>query len=266
MIEATEYEEVTQIRMSRYPELQPPTFVSAYLVDGLLIDTGLAYTAEELADFLKDKVVKKVVNTHHHEDHIAGNALLKERYGTKLLAHPLAVNKINQPATLYPYQQEVWGYPTPSQVEKVGNHVTTPNFRFKVIHTPGHDRDHICLFEKSKGWLFTGDLFATTHPTVARSHEDQWQIIADLKKLKKLAPRVMFTAPVARIIIEPAVVLEQTIQYLEDLGRKITELNRNGLSSVEITQQIFGSDDVFAEFTQQQFSSLNVVKSFLKES
>lgn len=264
MLIATEYEGVTQIRMSRYSDLRPGSCVSAYLVDGLLIDSGPAHTAEELTDFLKDKELKTIVNTHYHEDHIAANALLKERYGVELLAHPLAVNKINQQATLYPYQEEVWGYPIPSQVKEIGDHVTTPHFRFEVIHTPGHDRDHICLFEKSKGWLFTGDLFVSTHPNVARTQEDQYQIIADLKKMRDLMPRAMFTAPVARIITDPVAVLEETIKYLEDLGHKVTGLNNNGLSPTEIRQQIFGDESIMAELTQQQFSSLNMVKSFSK--
>ena len=145
MLTTTQYGQVTQIRLSRYAD-NPGGIVSAYLVDSLLVDSGLAYTVEELVDFLKDKPVKTVVNTHHHEDHIAANGLLKERYGVELLAHPLAVNKINQPAKLYPYQEEVWGYPIPSQVNAIGDTVATANFRFDVIYTPGHDRDHICLF------------------------------------------------------------------------------------------------------------------------
>lgn len=88
MIIATQYEEVTQIKMSRYPEFNPGYSVCAYLVDGLLIDSGQAHTAEELTDFLKDKEIRTVVNTHYHEDHISANALLKERYGVELLAHP----------------------------------------------------------------------------------------------------------------------------------------------------------------------------------
>lgn len=263
MLIATEYERVTQIKMSRFPEVKPPYCVSAYLVDGLLIDSGPAHTAEELADFLKDKELKTVVNTHYHEDHIAANTLLRERYGAELSAYPLAVNKINQPATLYPYQEEVWGYPIPSQVKEIGDNVTTQQFRFEVIHTPGHDRDHICLFEKSQGWLFSGDLFVTTRPNVARPQEDQWQVVADLKKVRDLTPRVLFPAP-GSIVTEPMAALEQTIQYLEELGHRVTELNDKGLSPVEIRQQIFGNENPLAELTQQQFSSLNLVKSYLK--
>src|SRR4030043_1141517 len=100
MLAAIEYGQVTQIKLCRYPDFSPHATVSAYLVDGLLIDSGPAYTAEELTEFLKDKGVKTVVNTHYHEDHIAANALLKERYGVELVAHPLADTKINQPATL----------------------------------------------------------------------------------------------------------------------------------------------------------------------
>jgi glyoxylase-like metal-dependent hydrolase (beta-lactamase superfamily II) len=262
MLTTTQYGQVTQIRLSRYAD-NPGGIVSAYLVDSLLVDSGLAYTVEELVDFLKDKPVKTVVNTHHHEDHIAANALLKERYDVELLAHPLAVNKINQPATLYPYQEEVWGYPTPCQVKEIGHIVTTNHFRFEVIPTPGHDRDHICLFEQKQGWLFTGDLFVGTHPNVVRPQDDIRQIITDLKKVKDLRPRLLFPAP-GKVITEPVPALEQTIQYLEDLGRKVTELHDKGLSPTEIMKQIFGNEAPLAEFTQQQFSSLNMVKSFLK--
>jgi glyoxylase-like metal-dependent hydrolase (beta-lactamase superfamily II) len=262
VLATTEYGQVTQIRLCRYPDL-PGGTVSAYLVDGLLIDSGLAYTAKELTEFLKDRGVKTVVNTHHHEDHIAANAMLKERYGVELLAHPLAVNKINQPATLYPYQEEVWGYPIPSQVKEIGDSVTTQHFRFEVIPTPGHDRDHICLFERKHGWLFTGDLFVGTRPNTVRPQDDVWQIIADLKKIRDLTPKVLFPAP-GKVIAEPVPALDQTIQYLKDLGQKVMELHDKGLSPAEIVQQIFGNESPLAEFTQQQFSSLNLVKSLLK--
>ena len=265
MIIATQYEEVTQIKMSRYPGFNPSYSVCAYLVDGLLIDSGLAYTAEELTDFLKDKGVKTVVNTHYHEDHISANVLLKERYGVELLAHPLAVDRINRPAKLYPYQEEVWGYPTPSQVKAIGDSVSTPHFRFEVISTPGHCDDHICLFERSKGWLFTGDLWVNKHPNAARPEENQLQIIDSLKKVKDLMPRALFPSSRGnRVVADPVPVLEETIRYLEDVGQRVKELYDKGLSPEEIRQELFGDESPLAELTQQQFSSLNLVKSFLK--
>jgi glyoxylase-like metal-dependent hydrolase (beta-lactamase superfamily II) len=262
MLVAAEYGNVTQIRLSRYPD-NPGGTVSVYFVDGLLIDSGPAYTVEELAEFLKDKLVKTVVNTHHHEDHIAANALLKERYGVELFAHPLAVDKINQPATLYPYQEEVWGYPIPSQVNAIGDSVSTRHFCFEVIYTPGHDRDHICLFEPGNGWLFSGDLFVGTHPNVVRPQDDITQIITDLKKVRALKPTALFPAP-GKVITDPVSLLEQTIQYLEELGHKVVEFHEKGLAPVEVVKQIFGHEAPLAEFTQQQFSSLNLVKSYLK--
>jgi glyoxylase-like metal-dependent hydrolase (beta-lactamase superfamily II) len=263
MLAATEYEQVTQIKLCRYPDFNPNSTVSAYMVDNLLIDSGPAHTVEELTEFLKDKGVKIVVNTHHHEDHIAANVLLKERYGVELFAHPLAINKINQPATLYPFQEEVWGYPIPNQVKKIGNSISTNHFRFEVIPTPGHDRDHICLFEPKQGWLFTGDLFVGTRPNIARPMYDVRQIIVDLKKVKGLKPRILFPAPV-EVKTEPVPALEQTIQYLEELDQKVMELHGKGLSPAEIVKQIFGHEAPLAELTEHEFSSLNLVKSLLK--
>ena len=76
MIETIQFGEVLQIKLRRDKGY---TAVSYYLVGDLLIDTGSAYTAQELTEFLRTAGVKKVVNTHQHEDHIAANKFLQER-------------------------------------------------------------------------------------------------------------------------------------------------------------------------------------------
>ena len=265
MLQINVFGEVTQIKLSRDSYFTPGTHVSAYLVDGLLIDSGPAYTVDELVAFLRDMPLKMVVNTHHHEDHIAANHKLKEHYGVEIFAHALAVDKINQPALLYPYQEEVWGYPVPTQVKTLGDVIETSRFRFQVIYTPGHERDHICLFEQAQGWVFTGDLYVKTRPVAIRPQDQIWQIIADLERIHELNPRTLFTSP-GKVVQEPRQKLEQTISYLKTLGRHVRTLHGQGLSAEEIVQRVFGQESPLAEYSQQQFSSLNLVNSFLKST
>ena len=260
MIETLQHGDVLQIRLCKDAGF---TTVNAYLLDGLLIDTGPAYTAEELAEYLRTHTVSVVVNTHHHEDHVAANKFLQERYGAEIFAPPLSVDKINKPAELYPYQEQVWGYPIPSQVKPLGTSIRTENYTFEIIHTPGHDRDHVCLFERKQRWLFAGDIYTTTQPVVCRPMEDQWQILEDLKILRALEPRILFPAP-TRVSMQPLEKLDKTIAYLEDLGGKIEDLHRKGMNPNEIRREIFGDEHPMAESTQQQFSSINMVRSFLK--
>jgi hypothetical protein len=47
MLETTSFEEITQIRMSREIGGKPIYWVAAYLIGGLLIDTGCSYTDGE---------------------------------------------------------------------------------------------------------------------------------------------------------------------------------------------------------------------------
>ena len=265
MIDATPYGEVLQIKMSRYPDFPTGTWVCAYLVDGLLVDTGPAHTAEELVQFLDGKAVKAAVNTHSHEDHISANKFLQDAYGIDIYAHPLAIDKINKSPTLYPYQEEVWGLPVPSEVQPIGDHIDTQSYRLEVIPTLGHDRDHICLFEKKNGWLFTGDLYVSTKPVVCRPNDDRWQVITDLKKIEALNALIMFPAP-THVVKDPAEKLAALIDYLEGLGSRIEGLYNKGLGIEHIRQEVFGEEGFLAEMTQQQFSSLNLVKSFLKKS
>jgi len=96
MIEIAQFEEVTQIRMSRVIDGVPIYWVSAYLMDGLLIDTGCDYTAEELAPYLDDKRLDAVINTHFHEDHIGCNYLIKDRFNVDVYAHSESIPLIRK--------------------------------------------------------------------------------------------------------------------------------------------------------------------------
>src|SRR4030042_4731666 len=258
MIASTPYGEVLQIRMSRYPDFPSGMWVCAYLVDGLLVDTGMAHTAEELAKFLKDKHLKVAVNTHFHEDHISGNKFLQDDYGIEIYAPALSIDKINKPAKLYPYQEDIWGYPVPSIVKPIGDHINTQNYRFEVISTPGHDRDHICLFEKKNGWLFTGDLYVSTKPVVCRPNDDMWQVITDLKKIEALNALIMFPAP-THVVKDPAEKLAALMNYLEELGKRCEGLYNKGLGIEHIRQEVFGEEGFLAEMTQQQLDRKSVV-------
>jgi len=273
MIEVSSFEDVACIKMSQTMSGKPLYWVACYLVDGLLVDTGTVHVSEELTRFLEDKKVQKVVNTHYHEDHVGSNAAIQKKFGIDIFAHPKAVPKINKPAKLFPYQEMVWGYPVPSRTKKIGKRIDTENYQFEVVHTPGHCDDHICLFEPKKAWLFSGDLYASEKPDVARPEERQWEIIASLKKVRALKPRIMFPAS-GNVVTDASAVLDRTIVYLESLGKRVRRLHDEGMSAAEIRDVIFGQEATllfggqklpFRDFTNDQFSTENLIRSFLKK-
>jgi len=141
MLQEKKVEAVTQIMMGREVDGTVYYWTAAYLVDGLLVDTGCTYTAPELIEYLREKQVNQVINTHHHEDHVGGNALLQKEFGLDIYAHPLAVSLINKKMELHQYQGLVWGYPEPTVVKPIQGQIKTEHHIFQVIETPGHCRE-----------------------------------------------------------------------------------------------------------------------------
>jgi glyoxylase-like metal-dependent hydrolase (beta-lactamase superfamily II) len=145
-----------------------------YLVKGsrkaLLIDTGfgLADLKCEIGALVGDLPII-VVNTHAHADHNSGNNQFDEIF----------VGKWDEPASwkeldiagkerisagFFTHLEEKaildWN---PGSCKKNspladGDSIDLGGCRFDVIETPGHSLGSICLFERTQGWLFTGDL------------------------------------------------------------------------------------------------------------
>jgi glyoxylase-like metal-dependent hydrolase (beta-lactamase superfamily II) len=227
----------------------------------------------ELGDFMKNKSLSRIVNTLHHEDHVSGNHLLQSSRGVSILAHPLAVPLLKLRPKLYPYQELTWGYPDPSEAEPVGDVIVTENHEFRVIHVPGHSFDHIAIIETKEGWVFVGDLFISIKLVAARLDENQWHIISSLKMIRELSPRILFTA-VNDPVKDAMSVLDRSISLRQETGNKILKLRNDGLTRAQILNEVFGKEATFdrmgmrrtyKEFTQGQYSTENLVETFIHE-
>lgn len=269
MLKVTRYGGVTRFDLSRTIAGRGRYWTTCYLVDGLLVDTGCAHTAPELARALADHPLTHIVNTHTHEDHIGANGALQgQRKDLEILAHPLALPVLADPRRTQPlhlYRRFFWGWPQPSQGEPIsdGEVIETQGCRFRAIYTPGHSPDHICLYEEERGWIFSGDLFVGGRERVLRAEYDIWGIIASLKRIAALPANVIFPGS-ARVREKPQAELAAKTVYLEELGGRVLELHRQGLGVSEIVRALLGGPIWVELVTLGHFSRRRLVLSYLR--
>ncbi len=259
--------EVTRLRMGRSLRGRGFYYTSAYLVDGLLVDTGCAAcTGELIAALERQPPVRVVVNTHSHEDHVAGNAAVQRRFGARLLAHPLALPVLADPARLEPmhlYRRVFWGRPEPSRAEPLGPWLRTAQLELQVVHTPGHSPDHVALFEPRRGWLFAGDAYTGGQDVALRPVSHIWQVVASLRRLAALPARTLFTGS-GTVYHDPGPVLRRKIAYLEQTGERVLALRRRGYSVRRIRRAVLGREPWLCYLTQGDLSGEHLVRSFLE--
>lgn len=269
MLKVSQYDTVTRFDLARTIAGRGRYWTSAYMVDGLMVDTGCAYTANDLLRALDGIPLAHIFNTHSHEDHIGANGpLQRERSTLDILAHPLALPILARPREmqpLHPYRRLYWGWPEPSSGKPASHHETieTEHHRFRVIHTPGHSPDHLCLYEPDRGWLFTGDLFVGGRERALRADYDIWQIIDSLKNVAGLPLNWIFPGS-ARVRENPKEDLDSKISYLEGFGGRVLELHEKGLGVNSIVRALCGKPMPVEWITLGHFSRRNLVLSYLR--
>lgn len=97
-----------------------------------------SFNAEVITEILKKQnfKLKFIINTHGHGDHTASNSELQKAFKAKIVAHKFSRIK-NQVSV------------------EDGDVLSLGKVTIKVIHTPGHTPDSICLLANGK--LLTGD-------------------------------------------------------------------------------------------------------------
>lgn len=255
---------VVQFTMSRRVLGRDLYRAACYLVDGLLVDTGTAHGERAFLGALEGRPVSLVVNTHSHEDHIGGNALLHSTRGTPILAHPRALPFLADPRrlALRPYQRFLFGTPRPSPAEAIGATVSTNRHAFRVLETPGHSEDHIALYEEKRGWLFCGDAYIGGRERVLRSDYDVRGMIRTYERLAALPLDTLFTGTGA-VVRDPIARIGRKLGHLLETGERIRELRRSGLEEREIARRLLPGDRAIRCVTSGHFASVHLVRSFL---
>jgi glyoxylase-like metal-dependent hydrolase (beta-lactamase superfamily II) len=130
--------------------------------EAMVIDPGdnVAYILERLA--AHKLVLKQIVVTHGHIDHVGGALRLKRATGA-----PILMNENDLSLLKMMDVQAAWLGVTPPEIAppdenaREGLVVGIGSHKAEVLHTPGHTQGSICLHFVAEKILFAGDtLFA----------------------------------------------------------------------------------------------------------
>jgi glyoxylase-like metal-dependent hydrolase (beta-lactamase superfamily II) len=238
---------------------------ACYLADDLLVDSGISHRKKDFEESLSGFPVATIVNTHAHEDHMGANAILQQNRRIPIYAHEEALPILSNPKklSLHPYQRFFFGEPSPSVGQPVGDTVLTERHAFQVLHSPGHSPDHIVLFEKSRGWIFSGDAFIGGQDRVFRESYDILEITRTLRMLSALEAEFMFTG-MGNVLRKPTKKIRRKLSYFEEISSKIETLHREGIETSEIAKRLFPGDLAVRLVTSGNFSSAHLVRSIMK--
>ncbi len=143
--------------------LPPATHTNAYVLGNgelLIVDPGSGAPAEygkllQLIEGLEEegRTPMAVFLTHHHADHVGGALAVKEHLGIPLWAHALTADRMPAGAVDRLFADgEV--------IELAGSGSGAPAMKWRVLHTPGHARGHLCLVDQASKAAVVGDMVA----------------------------------------------------------------------------------------------------------
>jgi glyoxylase-like metal-dependent hydrolase (beta-lactamase superfamily II) len=198
-----------------------PTGNNTYLLPGrvpALVDAGVGHPAhlDSVAAALDGSHLALVLITHGHSDHVKGVPALLERWPHARVAAAADLEGIEA--------------------------VEAGDTRLRVIPTPGHSADHVCLLDESTRDLFCGDLARSGGTIVIPGSKggNLRQYLASLRLVRDLRPRRLLPGH-GPVIDDPDEVIERYLRHRQEREDQIVEALAAGpATAAELAARIYG--------------------------
>ena len=255
---------VTALEMGYGMVGRPLMNVHCYLVGDTLIDCGQTRMARSMKAFARDHRIRRLLLTHHHEDHSGNAAMVARTCGATVMGHPMTIHKMKHIHPILPYQHFMWGRARRVDVSPLPTVVESDGYRFLPVHTPGHSKDHTVYLESDRGWLFSGDLYLGDRIKFFRTDERIDLQIRSLQTVLQYDFEALFCGH------HPALKngrrrLRCKLAYLEDIAGRVRVLMTRGLPEREIIRRLDTSQDRLVKtITMGNVSFANMVRSAIR--
>lgn len=179
----------------RTPTLPPATTTNCLIVGHeqlWVVDPGSPDPAEQdrlvhlLEELTRDgATVEGILVTHHHPDHVGGVNALSQALDLPVRGHPLTLSRLLP--GFRPGAALDDGMRVPLGRSPDGRR----GWELLAIHTPGHDRGHLCFRESRYGAMLVGDMLSTVSTIIVDPPEGH--LATYLQSLERLAASPMTT-------------------------------------------------------------------------
>ncbi|MCB9875983.1 MAG: MBL fold metallo-hydrolase [Planctomycetes bacterium] len=177
------------------PTLPPATTTNCYVVGNeklWVVDPGspdpgeqqrLLHLLDELA--VDGRELAGVLLTHHHPDHTGGAQALCEARGLRAFGHHLTLERIGRNIPRGDVLDD--GSRLPLGTAPDGQR----HWHLEALHTPGHDRGHLCFRESRYGAMLVGDMLSTVSTIIVDPPEGH--LATYLQSLERLGAQPIST-------------------------------------------------------------------------
>ncbi len=266
-VKSLKLEELTGYRFSIFRFNTNMQSVYLFHIGDTLIDTGQSKSREEVVKKLDALNIKKIILTHHHEDHTGNAAYLSRRYEVPVYAHPKCVQMLKVGLKLPPLGAIISGGVEKVRAKKLleDEIIETGDYTLKPVYTPGHTSDHYSFYMKEKGWLFSGDLYVADKIKYFSDNESMKQQIESLEKLCALDFDVLLCSHNPKLE-NGKKHLEKKLQGFKEFYEKVLFLHSKGYNFNSILKETGRKENNFYNIvTLGSFNAINMVKSVLRD-
>lgn len=259
MLRVLPHDDVEELRFATWRSRAMGFQVSAFMVRGVLVDTGFPSSAGSLARFVRGRRPEGAVVTHFHEDHAGGAAELAAA-GVPLWMDPRTLDRLRAPRRIGLYRRVTWGSPTPLGAPLGAFTPLQVPAPLECIATPGHSDDHHVVWDPGTRTVFGGDLFIGVKVRVSHASEQPRALVQSLRRIAALGPVRYFDGHKG-LIADPVAALHAKADWVEETVARIDALIDEGLDDVAIARRVLGDDRMMRTITAGDYTMANYVRA-----